>query len=339
MVKAAMLIVLYFGAFYCMGMLFPERWHHNRLTDLFLLGFVTYFSVFQAVALPMKLLALPLHVLTYTWGGICAAVLIFTLLFRRKNVCDSLGFWKTTRGAGWLAVYAAAAGAVSLILGLNTNHVSDFDAGYYIGLPAASVYSDTIEQMNPFSGNMIGYNKFYFLNTTTIHSAVMAQATGVPPLVEEKFSLTVVLALLFAMAVWRAGTLLFKEERRSAAVFGLISLLVLWFSYSLTGVSHYFAYRTYEGKSVCAYLFPALVFVFFLTVCLKTGRAFGWSGLILASFSGAAFSNTAFFVLPVMIGTLLLPTIVMEKRWKEIWLLAAAVLPSVIWAGIYLLAG
>ena len=339
MAKAAALIIIYLGAFYCMGMLFPARWHRNRLADLLLLGFVTYFSVFQAVALPMKLAALPLHVLTLTWGGILAAVLIFVIAARRKNIAASLHVSFSEEGTGWLFLYAAAALAVAVVLGLNTNHISDFDAGYYIGLPAASVYSDTIEQMNPFSGNMIGFNKFYFLNTNTIHSAVMAQAFGVPPLVEEKFSLTCALSLLFSVTVWRAGTLLFKENRRHTAVFGLISLLVLWYSYSLTGVSHYFAYRTYEGKSVCAYLYPALVFVFFLLIALKKGIHVGWCGLILASFSGAAFSNTAFFVLPVMIATMLAPTLLMEKRWKEIALLAAAVLPSAVWAVVYLAVG
>lgn len=49
-------------------------------------------------------------------------------------------------------------------------------------------------------------------------------------------------------------------------MFLMLSVLTLLFSYSLAGVSHYFAYRTYEGKAITAYLYTTGIFVFFLGI-------------------------------------------------------------------------
>ena len=338
-VLGTLVIGVYLGAFLCMGMLFPARLHNNRVLNLFLIGFPAYFSLFQITALPLKILKKPLHVLTFGWGVLMLLVILFILLFRRKTLVEAMkDLRRICRPDVWRFLLAVTILGLGILLALNVNHISAFDEGFYIGLPVSSVYSDTIELMNPYSGRLLGYySDFYFLNTVTVHSAVIFQTLGLHPLIEQNLTLTVTLVIVFASFLYRGGIYLFKGERRAAALFTWISILVLMFTYSISGTSHYFAYRTYEGKAVVSYLLPVVVFVFALAVYYRKDRGWGWMGLILTSICGAAFSNTAFFMIPVEIATVLTPFLLLQKRWKEIPLLALACVPSAAWAVLYVM--
>lgn len=338
-VLGTLVIGLYLSAFLCMGMLFPARLHNNRILNLFLLGFPAYFGLFQITALPLKILKKPLHLLTLAWGVLMLLVILFILLFRRKSLIEALkDLGRICRPDIWRFLLIVTILALGLLLALNVNHISAFDEGFYIGLPVSSVYSDTIELMNPYSGRLLGYYAdFYFLNTVTVHSAVMFQALKLHPLIEQNFTLTITLVIVFAAFLYRGGSYLFKGERKAAALFTWISILVLMFTYSIAGTSHYFAYRTYEGKAIVSYLLPVAVFVFALGVYYRKDKMWGWMGLVLTSICGAAFSNTAFFIIPVEIATVLGPSLFLQKRWKEIPLLALACVPSAAWALLYMM--
>ena len=316
--KAILVVFLYLGAFVFAGALLPEKYHKSSLTNLCLLGFVVYFALFQIVALPMKIGQLPLKYLTLTWVGLLGAVFHFDILWRRKILFRAFKNCFSDRkkiAAG--CVFLGAAGALALILGMNINHISDFDAGYYIGLPVSSVYSNTIELMDPYSGQMLPKpESFYILNTNTIHSAVIFQLLNLHPLVEEKFSMTATLVIVFCLFLYKGGKLLFQENRRKALMFLALSVLALLFSYSLAGVSHYFAYRTYEGKAITSYLYTTGIFVFFLGIFQEKEEKWGWAGLFFATLGGVAFCNTAIFVIPVMISALILPWILVDRKWK-----------------------
>lgn len=318
--KGVLVVVLYLGAFVLMGALLPEKYHKNSMTNLCLMGFMMYFAAFQAVAFPMKIAQVPLKNLTLTWAGILGAVFLADLLWRRKTLTAAFGgIFSERKTLFFGCAFLVLAGGLGLLLGMNVNHISDFDAGYYIGLPVSSVYSNTIELMDPYSGQMLKEpESFYILNTNTVHSAVIFQALNLHPLVEEKFSMTAALVIVFCLFLYKGGQLLFRESREKALMFLVLAVLALMFSYSIAGVSHYFAYRTYEGKAVTSYLYTTGIFVFFLGIFREKEREWGWAGLFFAALGGAAFCNTALFVIPVMISALVVPYILLYKKWRAV---------------------
>lgn len=337
--KGVLVVFLYLGAFVFAGALLPEKYHKSSLINLCLLGFMVYFAVFQIVALPMKIGQLPLKYLTLTWVGILGAVFLFDIIWRRKILVRAFKNCFSDRkkiAAG--CVFLVGAGMLALVLGMNINHISDFDAGYYIGLPVSSVYSNTIELMDPYSGQMLAKpDSFYILNTNTVHSAVIFQSLNLHPLVEEKFSMTAALAIVFCLFLYKGGQLLFQENRRKALMFLGLSVLALLFSYSLAGVSHYFAYRTYEGKAITSYLYTTGIFVFFLGIFREKEEKWGWAGLLFAALGGAAFCNTAIFVIPVMISALSVPWILLERKWKAFLPYVGVMAVSGFWLCLHLI--
>lgn len=335
--KGIFCIVFYFGCFFCAGAALPSKFHKNSLPKICLLGFMIYFSAFQIVAFPMKIAKLPLKYLTLTWLGLLGLLLIFVLWKRRAVIREAVsGIFADRHRLFYGGAVLLAAFGLAVFLAMNINHISDFDAGYYLGLPVSSVYSNTIERMDPYTGKMLeGPDHFYLLNTITVHSAVIYQAFNLPPLVEEKLSLTIVMAVLFVLVLFETGLRLMKEKYKEALVFTLLAVLTLLFSYSISGVSHYFAYRTYEGKAICAYFYMTAIFMFYLSIYKRQDENWGWAGLFFAAVSGVATCNTALFTIPVLITTLVLPCLLWQRRSREVKYYVLTILPCLFWLGLH----
>lgn len=362
--RAAVTAALYPCFFILAGAALPRKVHGDSLLNMLLVGFMGYFSLFQLTALPCKLLKVPLHVLCILWTAILLFIAAMDLIFRRKILAASVqNFFRGIRKQKILIGMIAAAVLFACFIVLNENHISDYDAGYYLGLSSSSAYSDTIELMDGVSGQMRSSPEpYYLLNTLTVHSAVFVKIFHLTALVEQKVSFSFVMTVLFVCLLYRIGTLLFMGNRKNAAMFSWISVAVLMFSYSLAGTSHYFAYRTYEGKSICAYFYMPAVFAFFVSVYVNPVRKekeagaemtaagrpstvpaapadWGWTGLFLTGLSEAAFCNTAFFVVPFAMVICLLPLFFYRRSFRQFLYSAAALMPACVWLLIYLKLG
>mgnify|MGYP000261403810 FL=1 len=102
--------------------------------------------------------------------------------------------------------------------------------------------------------------QFYIMNTDTLQSAIVYQVLNIHPLMERKWSFTIAMVILFEMGLYQCANGFFKKKEAEKTVFVILADLVLLFSYSLGGVSQYFAYRTYEGKAIIAYLYMTVYF-------------------------------------------------------------------------------
>ena len=124
-------------------------------------------------------------------------------------------------------------------------------------------------------------------------------------------------------------------------MFVLLAFASLLFSYSLIGgVSHYFAYRTYEGKAITAYLCTAAIFVFAAAI-VEQEEKWGYTGLFLTGLCGVCFSNSAIYVVPVMTAAFLVPSVFVKgsrgaDHLRHRLLSGAFVLaPSLVWLVLY----
>ena len=242
---------------------------------------------------------------------------------------------KVFRANYWNCVIAA----VLLAVVLNVNHISGYDFGYYIGIPNGSVFRNTMEHVDAFTGEIPNSQReFYLLNTNLLHTAVMFQALNLTPLVEAELTLSVVVPLLFVMVLFMTGKMLFADDAQHAGMFTLLVLAVLIFSFGISGSSMYFVYRPFEGKGLMSFLMPAAVFCAFCALYRRQER-FGHALLFFTGACGIAFSNSAVFVIPGMTALLGLPYVIAGKSWIRVRNLCLAALPSVLWACAFVLLG
>ena len=337
------LAVGYVVMYWFLGALLPEKYQSHSIPVMCFTGFLIYYALFQIVALPMKLLKLPLSYLSLGWCGILVLIFLYIVLVRRKCLWESIKvLFLEKRKLPVIALMAVLAVGIAVWLGLNINTISSHDACYYIGLPVSATYSNTLELMSPYTGEMLTEpENYYILNTDTLHSAVIYQILNLHPLVERKWSFTLAMIVLFEMVLYVGGTIFFDKEYEKTTLFVVLSNLALFFSYSLSGVSHYFVYRTYEGKAVISYQYTALIFIFVLAIYKEKKKEWPWAGLFLAAMGGVSFCNSAIFIIPIMIGCMLLPYVftegLLKKQWKLIGKYLAVLIPGVFWLGVYLI--
>ena len=192
-------------------------------------------------------------------------------------------------------------------IGRNRNVISPYDAAYYIGAPVSSTYSNTLDAMNVYTGELMkdSYHD-YLLNTDILHSAILFQLLNIHSPPERIYSFSMTMVVLFELMLFLFGQELFEKEThkyRKTAVFQVFATLLILEAYSLSSVSHRFVYRTYEGKSVVSYLYLSLIFLFCYILYKKREEKWPWLGLYLCTMSGVAFCNSAVFLIPGMIGT------------------------------------
>lgn len=337
MIMGTLLAVGYLVVFWIFGALIPERFQTRRFPVMCITGFLLYYTLFEIVAFPMKYLCCSLKMLTVVWG--CLMILLFfcAIWKKRSVLLDSIrNIPGDTRKNVSLVILVIAAVGLAVFLGLNTNTLSNYDSNNYIGLPVASVYSNTLDRVAPYTGKLLDTpEQFYIMNTDTLQSAIVYQVLNIHPLMERKWSFTIAMVILFMMGLYQCADSFFEKKEAEKTVFVLLAALVLVFSYSLGGVSQYFAYRTYEGKAVIAYLYMTLVFGFCLAIYRQKEGLWAWCGLFLCGTGGIAFSNSALFIVPCMIAVTLLPHILSEGIRKKQWYLlkryVIVLLPSAFW--------
>ena len=225
-------ILFYLCMYVCVGALMPEKVHEKSLINMLIAGFMAYFAFFQVIALFCKAKGVPLHVLSALWFSFLVAAAALDLAFRRQMLAECIRKQiRRIKKEAVLRGMLAASVAFAFFIIFNTDHISDFDAGYYIGLIASSAYSDTIERVAAIWGYEISAPQaFYFLNTIPDHASVMVQVFHIPALLEEKIVFSFTNVLVFMAILYRIGTLLFAFRKRQTALFVWISTAVLMFS-------------------------------------------------------------------------------------------------------------
>ena len=351
--------------FWILGALLSDGEKPRRMAELCLGGFCMWFSVFQLIAVPMKVLCMPLLPLTMATGILAVVMVLAALIWKHRVLTDSLRFlYRNFRGHRiWQFYIVFACLAFAFWIGTNTNVISDFDAASYIGRPVASIYTNTCERVSPISGKLLNKpDSYYLLNTDTLYSAVVCQMFHLHPLMERKYAFTSTMVLMFEMALWHLSDILFRHNvlqgttlkekavrgRRSqdgafqgikqSALFLFFANLALGYSYSIAGTSHYFFYRTYEGKAICSYFYPLVILGFCLRLYLDEDDMFAWGGLFLCGLSGVCFTNSALFIIPSAICIGLVPTMCrMIRQRKKVLLFTGRCLFTLSSAGIWLL--
>ena len=167
MIMGTLLAVGYLVMFWLFGALVPEKFQSGKFPVMCINGFLLYYTLFEIVAFPMKYLCCSLKQLTVIWGCLLILLVLFVIWKRRRVLADSV---RTIPGSmqkniSVLILLLVAVG-LAVLLGFNINTLSTYDSNNYIGLPVASVYSNTLDRVAPYSGVLLkAPEQFYIMNT------------------------------------------------------------------------------------------------------------------------------------------------------------------------------
>lgn len=362
LILAAVALVLQLAVFYCTGSLLMHVFKGKKDASLELIvGYLAYYAVFEALAVPMTLALVPLSVLTIVWAVIMVLVVVCAAALLHRTWADRLkrigGVWRNH--SWWIVLLLAVIGLQCLIVCALQDYAQD--AAYYVGTVSTSVYTDTLGRFDPFTGAALTkFQARYILSAFPMSNAVWCKLLGLPALIQCKIVMACINVLEANLVMYQIGKKLFHGGRKQADLMvGFVCLLNL-FSGTIYTQGEFLLTRAYEGKSMLANI--AIPAAFFLALCLwqmwnedeavisgKTRQISEkkhllpvrernvWCMLFAAGASAICFSGSA-VIFPVAVSAGVLPLILVKRKWNRLIPYALCMLPGILHAGVYLCA-
>ena len=325
--------------FFLFGSLITYRSGKNSNTLFFTIniGFMVYFALFGIVALPMKLSLQPLSKLSIVWVVICVIVSIISVILNTKhwsNYFESVNFKSTIRNG--VVVIIALIALVYLITN-NIQYGSSIDSAYYIGISGSSVYTDTIEQYDPYTGvKMETLDSLYLMLTYSVHNSVISMITKIHPLIVYRFIMSTVVIVITGVNLYNIAAEFLNKNKNRLLVTWLLMIAVYMCGYSMYSPTGFFAYRTFEGKTILAVIVIPTMLLILICTLKKRSSIWDWYAMVCTLIGGMAFSMSAMLLMPTLISMYYIPVILSKNRKRVVWKYAISMLICALFIGTHL---
>ena len=336
----ALLFCLQLILFFSYGLLFFKLVHRapTSITLTVISGFLFFFMLFGILSIPLILTSQKLSTLTYLILSISGIVFLVSIFFCRNN-------WGSLMQNLPLSVRSHGLMIIPLLIFVFIlelfvfNHIDgSADASYYIAKVSTDVYTNTMGRYNPYTGNMLpSLDGRRIYACFPEYNAVISQFFHIHPLKQAKVIMPQILSLFTCILYYQIGLLLFKGKKRITDLFFCLVLLLDFYSYTIYTTATFLFTRTYEGKSILANIIIPGMFYCFLLLWLKKDIPFAKKLLYIISLSSCFFSSSSMLIVPVGLSAGLLPWILKERRWKDIYFYFLCLMPNLIICVLYLL--
>ena len=293
--------------FFLFGSLITYRSGKNSNTLFFTIniGFMVYFALFEIVALPMKLLLQPLSKLSIVWVVICVIVSIISVILNTKhwsNYFESVNFKSTIRNG--VVVIIALIALVYLI----TN---------------TGVKMETLDSL-------------YLMLTYSVHNSVISMITKIHPLIVYRFIMSTVVIVITGVNLYNIAAEFLNKNKNRLLVTWLLMIAVYMCGYSMYSPTGFFAYRTFEGKTILAVIVIPTMLLILICTLKKRSSIWDWYAMVCTLIGGMAFSMSAMLLMPTLISMYYIPVILSKNRKRVVWKYAISMLICALFIGTHL---
>ena len=163
------------------GVPFLKKKQTRSIGETFLAGYLALFSIMELLTLAMIWLKAPLHVLTISFGLAGAALAVWgAFCLVKQNKIPALA--KKKIHFNFYLCLAVLLIALQVVMCTVLAHM-DADDCFYVGAATTDVYTDTIFEINPYTGReYIGLLRRYIFSPFPVFLAVVSQlANGLHP--------------------------------------------------------------------------------------------------------------------------------------------------------------
>lgn len=335
-----LLFILELCLFFSTGLLLSKLLKCNlgSVTLTLFTGFIAYFCIFGIIAIPMILLSFPLSALTYTVMALSAVIIIVSLILNYKqcfHIVKELPHTISQHSFMIILLFIA----VFLQQLIVFNYIDwSADASYYIGKVTTDVYTNTMGHYDPYTGEALSkLDSRRIFACFQEYNAVIAQFFDIHPLKQAKLIMPQILTLITSILYYQIGLQFFNRDKKKADLFVCFVILLDAFSYTIYTNSTFLLTRTYEGKSILANIIIPGLFYCFIILWKNQRTKFTSVLLLLISFASCIFTASSMLIVPVGLTAGMLPWIVKEKEWKQVWLYILCILPNLFVCVMYLL--
>ena len=346
-IKGFLCLIWFLLVPFLVGLLFRDKLLKQKSADIghsMLIGYLLLFALFYLLTMPLLLLKAPLRLLVLLFAILSLSLSILSVLLCRKHfrvifgeLLSRLKSFKSIKTVPWVMILA-----VLLILfqtGLLTfyQHIDDDDA-FYVATATTAVSTDTIVEIDPFTGNeLLSHRMRYVMSPYPVYTAVMSRLILTHPTITAH---TVFPAIFIPLAYLVAYLLMAKffARRREDVAYALLffALLTLFGNVSIYTNSTFLLFRIWQGKSMLANVFIPALLLYAAEAMSQARVSRKWIIPPIAVLGGCLASSMAVALLPVLLGLLSVVYSVLHRRVTPMILSLLTLIPCIVMGIIYI---
>lgn len=336
-----------------------------------LTGYTILFMGMEILTLPMIFFKLPLHVLAAAYGCFALALAAYGCLalyrkkkrgsegddFQEMSGLETSGMTDVSKRPGGEPASnpgkAAASGkhfswemATAILLILLQIAVlvfyahMDADDSFYVGTATTAVQTDTIFEVNPYTGALYqALPRRYVLSPFPVFLAVVSRlCAGLHPAIVAHTIFPAVFLFLAYLVLYQYSSRFFKEDMGKKGMFMLLCSVLIWFSgYSVYNSETFTMVRIWQGKAVLAGVMLPWLFFLCMEIMGKEKPEYPWSTLFLTNGACCLLSSMGIMLAPLMMGCFILINLIKFRDSHRFFKSIVCCLPSLILGAAYIL--
>ena len=300
-------------------------------------GYLILFSMMELLTLPLTWMKAPLHVLTAAYGGIAVVLAAAGAIrmWKQKGQKCSTGAEQKASIYFWIALLVIAAQIVMCVM---MAHM-DADDSFYVASATTDIHTDTIFEINPYSGREYGrMPSRYVLSPFPVFLAVVSQlSAGLHPSIMAHMIYPAVFLVMTYVVQRLLSTYFYPKDRQARDIYLLIVACICSFSaYSVYNAGCFQMVRIWQGKAVLASVMIPLLIYLCLTIIMEKESMHSWLLLAMADLSCCLLSSMGIMLAPLVIGVFLIVGLIFRRGFSHFRKGLLCCLPSVILGLIYL---
>lgn len=321
---------------YLLGRLLYGR-KASGFTKLEVTGFLLLLALFEVASLPCIFLKTSLKTLAVIMLVIVGSLCVISLLWNWKYIWKEIGAIRFEKPQLITVIIFGLIIFQTIQLGVGM-HIDDDDA-FYVATATTSLDTDTLYQIDPYTGNYYGtYPARYVLSPFPLFGAVICKWISMRPAV---FFHTVLPFYLIPMAYFvyiLIGRQVFSGNKRKQDSFLIfIALLNLFSGFSKWTQGHFLLVRIWQGKAVLAsILLPFLLWFVLEHFEQETLKWREWICLLCSMVAGCFATSMGIILCIVMLESFALLKMFRTRKIKMFLQSFVCCIPGILLAAIYL---
>lgn len=343
---------------YLIGQVFNFILPKERKTvgTTFVLGLLIYFALFEIISIPCML-----H---YKWFAFTHCRRIYVVVTSILALIGAFRFDKTLFKLKALSelktetkIYYGFFIALVLFQIVMSYVYAPFngDDSFYVANSLAAQQRDSMNRVDANRGVLIDLDIRHALAVITLWIAFIAKSSSVHATIVSHSAVQVLFIPLVYYVYYLIGKVLFKDKKENLPVFMIfVNVIMLFGNVSITTPAAFFLTRTWQGKALlCNIVFPMIFWIFLLMFddVSKVKEVQGgfkeklkltaplWIMLGLVNMFSGMCSELGIVFSSGLAALFTLVLLFVSKRWTVLVGAFMAVIPNLIYFGIYIMMG
>ena len=311
----------------------------NNVFFGFVLGIITEFASFEIIYLLMYFMSYSLKILELAWLLIILIMCVISIIINAKRSKEIFKSQiKLIKSLPITILLFILLISIQMYFPARYMQIVDPDDAFYVASVTTTIETNSLFKYNPYDGTE--YQEMplrYSLSGLFAYFATISEFLDIHPAIVMHTIFPPIIILSEYIVYALLANKLFNGNKEKVSYFLIILATIHIFGYiSIYTNFSFFAYRSWQGKSLIANFCLPLEWLMYLYCIENSNKVIYWLNLLFVMISACFVTCMGVFLAPIILAILSLINFIQNKKFNDVVKAMLCCLPEVILGLIYL---